>query len=397
MYFQVLDNKKDCYGFFYEGALYRNSLPKGATRTWDYSFNLDDINVDLAILYCGGKGLADVCPEHLREDLECASGKLKAFLRSFEIAKVSLEENCFFDLVPDRFLLEYFELKNQITQHVFETHEKPKNYDFLKSLNLLSHRISSQPLTLDNKIVRELSYSSAGRTLAKTIKTGRTSVKYNIFGTRTGRLSTTPQSFPILTLKRELRSALVPQNDWFVELDFNAAELRTFLSLSGTKQPEEDIHEWNARHIYKGDTSRDEAKQKIFAWLYNPEAQDRVLDKAYNREELLLKYWDGHYVKTPFGRKIEADRRHALNYIIQSTTSDVFLNGALKIDELLRGRKSNIAFMLHDAVIIDYSEEDTDIFLELLGAFSQTKLGEFKTNVSAGKQLTQMEKLSWKQ
>ena len=37
------------------------------------------------------------------------------------------------------------------------------------------------------------------------------------------------------------------------------------------------------------------------------------------------KYWDGEYVINPFGRQIKCDQFRALNFIIQSTTSDIFL------------------------------------------------------------------------
>ena len=44
-----------------------------------------------------------------------------------------LNENCFFELVPQQFLLEFCDIKNKITEHVLKNYEKPKNYDFLKA------------------------------------------------------------------------------------------------------------------------------------------------------------------------------------------------------------------------------------------------------------------------
>ena len=95
-------------------------------------------------------------------------------------------------------------------------------------------------------------------------------VDYNIFGTKTGRLSTKKGSFPILTMDKRYRSSVKPNNDWFVELDYNAAELRVLLALAGKEQPDEDIHDWNVKNVYRNLLTRDEAKTRIFAWLYNP-------------------------------------------------------------------------------------------------------------------------------
>ena len=81
-------------------------------------------------------------------------------------------------------------------------------------------------------------------------------VDYDIFGTITGRMTTKRGSFPALNLKRELKKHVRPNNDVFLELDFNAAEIRTMLALQGHEQPEEDIHEWNIKNVFKKDLSK---------------------------------------------------------------------------------------------------------------------------------------------
>ncbi|MFM7851417.1 MAG: hypothetical protein ACKO96_05720, partial [Flammeovirgaceae bacterium] len=87
-------------------------------------------------------------------------------------------------------------------------------------------------------------------------------IKYDIFGTKTGRLSTIPRSFPVHQLDKEFRNVLKPTNDWFLELDFNGAELRTFLALAGKPQPKVDIHDWNVENIFNGSIDREEGKKK---------------------------------------------------------------------------------------------------------------------------------------
>lgn len=397
MYFQALDNKKDCYGFFYEGQLHKNALPEGACRTWRYTPNLEPLGAEYAYLYTEGKALEEVCPESIKQDFLKISDKLKAFLKSFVISKISLDENCFYDLVPDKFLLQYFDLKNEITKHVFEQGEKPSNYDFLADLDRLLVEISQQNLKLDRSEFQKF-YGAAGfKKVLKCYKDRRNKVEYNIFGTKTGRLSTVSTSFPLLTLKKDFRSVIKPHNDWFVELDYNAAEVRALLGLLGRQQPEGDIHDWNARNVYQGAHTREDAKKRFFAWLYNPDSTDHLSSRVYRREAVLDKYWDGCQVSNPFDRSILADRHHALNYLIQSTSSDLFLKSAIKVAKMLNERKSNIAFMLHDSVVIDFDMEDKPILKEIVDTFSNTPMGFWKTNVSVGESFGEMRSLPWKQ
>ena len=218
-------------------------------------------------------------------------------------------------------------------------------------------------------------------------------IKYDPFGTKTGRLTTKKNSFPILTIAKEYRNIIKPNNQWFVEFDFNAAELRTLLGLCEKEQPKQDIHDWNVKNIYKGQTTRDLAKQRVFAWLYNPKAKDNKLNSVYDRKLVLKKYYDGTRVRTFFDRTIPADDHHALNYIVQSTTSDLFLRRALKVDEYLKDKKSNVCFTIHDSLVIDLVEEERCIIPEIKKIFADTELGTFKVNISAGKDFGNMKEL----
>jgi hypothetical protein len=63
------------------------------------------------------------------------------------------------------------------------------------------------------------------------------------------------------------------------------------------------------------------------------------------------------------------------------------LERMVAIHDLLRGRKSHVAFTLHDSVILDFSSEDKDLIKAIVQEYKNTKLGNFKTTVSAGKDL----------
>ena len=186
-------------------------------------------------------------------------------------------------------------------------------------------------------------------------------------------------------MDKDFRSIVKPTTDWFVELDFNAAELRTLMALGGSETPLEDIHSWNMRNLFNAHTTREEAKQGFFSWLYDENKTNPKLSKYYDRDKVREEYWDGEVVKTMFGREIEADRKHALNNIIQSTTADLVLRQVIKIHDMLRGMKSFIAFTIHDNIVLDMTDEERYNIPMMIEEFSNTELGKFLVNVKAGK------------
>jgi len=397
MLFETLDNKKKCIGVYYDNNLYFNSeLPDGISKTWSYASFLRDREVRYGYLQCGGKSLDDVCPENLKDDWDKINNKLKAFLRSIQISKVSTDDNCFYDLVPERFLLEYCETKNRITKHVFENFLPPKNLRFLTLLTKVVEDINQQKLNVDMDEFRPFLAEHKARQWRKKIENVSSYVRYDIFGTKTGRLTTKKYSFPILTFPKKYRSIVKPNNDLFVELDYNGAELRTLLALSDKSQPTIDIHEWNRRFLSNGEAlSRQEIKNSIFAWLYNSKkhANEEALTRMYDKEKVLNDYWDGEIVKTCFNREIPSDKHHALNYIIQSTCADLILQKMIKIYDILRDRKSNIAFCVHDSIVIDLHTEDKELMKDIIDEFSNTRFGKFKTSVKTGKNFGDLKEL----
>ena len=362
-----------------------------------YSRHFSDTRIHYAQLYCDGLDIGSACPEHLRESWTDVSTKMKAYFVSFAEGKVAVNDHCFFNLVPERFLLEFFDTKQRITEHVLETYPQPDNYNFLVDLSRSLDAMSQRKLNLDLNVLKSRIAEKRVRDFWKKINRGQAHIRYNVFGTKTGRLTTKKNSFPILTLDSGFRSVVKPSNDWLVEMDFNAAELRTLLALSGNEQPVEDIHEWNMSNVFSDVAVREDAKKKIFSWLYNPKALNKNAESVYNRGSVVEKYYNEGRVKTIFGREIQADAHHALNYIIQSTTSDLFLRQMCKVDKLLQDRKSSLAFCIHDSLVLDMAEEDRDLLPEILKTFAATELGEYKINVSAGKDFGNMQRLKWTQ
>ena len=394
MIFQTLDDKSECVGIYSNGALHFEGIPGGLTKTWKYTGSIQDPEIKYAWLYTGGKNLQEACPESLKEELNEVQKTFKAYLLSFKIARIDLRQNCFFDLVPSDFLMQFCEVRNKITKHVFDNYEQPDNYDQLDSFYKLIHKISYQKLNINVDGCRHLMTTTSDREDIKNlVKNKAHYVSYNLFGTVTGRLTTQRDSNPILTMKAKFRELIKPTNDWFVSLDYNGAEVRTFLSLSGHDQPQEDIHSWNMRHLYGGSpVDRDEAKVRFFSTLYN--VNDMSLNgSVYNREGVLSKFYTDGKVNTPTGRQIEVEQRKALSYLIQSTTSDLTLDRAVALDKALENTKSKVAFVVHDEVVLDIAEEDKEKIPELKAMFENNKLGNFMANTKAGKSYGKMMEL----
>ena len=397
MLFQTLDDKTECVGIYADNKLLFDvgDFPEGLKSTWSYSPYLRGMDIDYASLYLEGEDLSGNIPEFLRDDWSDVSERILAFRRSLQISKVNQDENCFFDLVPERFLKDFCEVKNNITKHILKTVPKPKRYDYHKHVSMLLGDIACQPVTVDRKKLSSYLTSKKLGNQARAMMECSPCVRYNQFGTVTGRLTTKKNSFPILTLNRSLRHAIKPQNDYFLELDFNGAEVRTLLGMLGSPQPVNDVHDFHLTNVFNSLVSREQAKTLFFSWLYGSRqmaasAEGKKLESFYERSKLLDKFYCDSTVTTPFGKVInDVDKHLALNYLVQSTTAELTLKQALKIDYLLRrdGTGSTIAFLIHDAIVLDLKNEDEWLLPSIKKLMASTNFGNFIINTKSGKTL----------
>tara|TARA_Y100001938_G_C8101510_1_gene442113 strand:+ start:5649 stop:6833 length:1185 start_codon:yes stop_codon:yes gene_type:complete len=384
MIFHSIDIKQNCKSVIVNNNIINDPDYSAFSGSWDYNMDHKNDQIQYANLYLQGKSIDQVCPPHLQEQWEAVKQKHTSFIQSFKTAKVKAGDYCFYDLVPEYFLIEFFGTKCKIIEYILDTYEKPQNYDFLLELRKMIMDIEQNKLNLNMSALHPQMHKYKVRKFYEKVQKISPYVAYNLFGTITGRLTTKKGSFPMLTLDRDYRSMVVPNNNFFLELDFNGAELRCLLALSGLEQPTEDIHAWNVSHVYKKTVSREEAKRRIFAWLYNLGSNDLLSSRAYDREALLEKYFDGECVQTPFGRKIKCDKFHAINFLIQSTSSDIFLRRAIAVHKLLKNKKTKVAGLIHDSILLDFADEDKHLLPEIVKTFQETDFGTFKVNKSIG-------------
>lgn len=397
MIFQLMDSKLDCAGIYLANKFIYGRIPDGLSKTWAWSPHLSGRDIDYAKLWVAGRSIDEVCPPHLQERWNRAQNLIKSHFQAFRTAKIRLTDVCFFDVVPQKHLQHYYDCKNEITDWVFENIERPDNYYFLKETHESLRELATHTINLDSLALYNVSANDQkAKHLYAKFGGNVPVIDYNLFGTVTGRLTTRRDSFPILNLKKELKQFVKPTNDVFLELDFNAAEIRTLLALQGHEQPEGDIHEWNIKNVFKKEMQRDSAKQKIFAWLYNQEST-AIKSDYYDREILLERFYncEEEIIRTPFGRSIIAPHSKALNYLLQSSSSDNTLDRLNRISKFLRGTKSHVAAVVHDSVIVDLHRDDRSLIPQLKAIFEKTRLGKFKVNVQMGKNLGNMRDFQW--
>tara|TARA_Y100001938_G_scaffold133818_1_gene193581 strand:- start:749 stop:1888 length:1140 start_codon:yes stop_codon:yes gene_type:complete len=370
---QTLDVEGNCLGVYSDGEFYFNEFSNQISDKnlcWKHSpvFEKDEENTYLSLYdastpllqYSANPGSLRACDDLMRAQKKAAV-----------TAKLDFSELCFYDIIPDHLLKNWFALRESAMKRLNQEVQRPSDYDILHKIHVLIENISKQKLM----VAQSVNY-----------------VKYDMFSSATGRLATSRGSYPILNISKKEREMITPQNDMFLELDINGAEIRTLLAFSGVEQPTEDIHLWNMKEQPPWLT-RKEAKEQFFAWLYNPKAENKIYEKHYNKDAY-LQHFDGSTISTPFGRSLAVDDRRALNYLLQSTTSDIVLENSYKIMKRLKGLKSFVAFTMHDSVVLDFSREEHHLVSEIQQIFEENLFGRFLSTISIGKNFGNLKEIS---
>jgi hypothetical protein len=399
--FQVIDQKKTCSSIYKDGEIFSSATYLELDKTWAYSPLLKNKDIEYAQIYAGGKSLDECCPEELKIRWISINKKLSSFINSFLQSKVSLKDNCFYDLVPQRFIKEYFELKNRICEHVFKTHKKPAEYTFYREFSEFLYDIGNRNIQLNKDRLMQRLYHPQGKKLWEKVNNGATTLQYNMHNSVTGRLTLTDKSFPLLTLPAGFRDVVQPTNDWFVAFDLNAAEMRIALALSNQQQPLNDLHDEVRKVVFNEEISRAQSKSISTQWLYGAKNADTLkydlkLSDFYNKQFLFDNFWKDGRVITPFAREIEADAHHVISYLCQSTLIDLWHRQLLKMFKILENKESFVALLLHDQVVLDLKERERYLLPEIIRELSQTQFGTFPVKVEIGPNFGNLKKVNIK-
>lgn len=387
MTFVYIENDKI---FFNKQITTINNLPKDKIlKTWKFNKKLYEYNKNILfgeIIY-NGKKLSECSSNSI---FHFYVNKYKAFLKSAIEAKININETELLKLIPNEFLLEYYQYQTEEINKLVDNNKINENYHVCVEIENILRLIEEQEINIDISKLNDKLYSLRARELLKNLKNLKTKKKHfislNQFGSKTGRLTQNKISFPILTLDTEFRNILKPTNDKFISIDFNAAEARVLMALSGQEQLQKDIHQYNADKL---NISREDAKKNLFSWLYGAKnINGTEFDKIFNIGVVIEKYYnkEKQEVNTFFNRTIQSDEFHKLNHIVQSTTSDMVLRQMIKVWNFLKENKlkTKLSFILHDAFILDADTNELEYCDRIVETIRNNVFGEFPVNVSIG-------------
>jgi len=181
--------------------------------------------------------------------------------------------------------------------------------------------------------------------------------------------------------KEQHRQAILPQNDLFVEFDFDGYHLRLLSEQIGYELTQESAHKQLAKLYFKKDEISDDeysaAKQINFQALYGKiPAKYRDLEVFKKIQSFIDDLWDtlqhSGYVEAPiskrrFTSKLEKmNPQKLMNYVMQNLETSRNILILKKVLDFLEDKKTKVALYTYDAILFDFSKEDGKELLETL-------------------------------
>jgi hypothetical protein len=209
--------------------------------------------------------------------------------------------------------------------------------------------------------------------------------QYNLYNT-TSRPSNTYNSINFAALNKDdgERNCYKPENDKFIEIDFQGYHPRLIGEMIGFEFPK-DRNTYELLGELLG-VSQQEAKELTFKQLYGG-IWSEYQDKPFFKD--VIKYIDDMWNTCQYGKYITTENKifipdanitqtKLFNYIVQSketSTNVELLELALNY---LKDKKTKIVLYTYDAFLFDYAEEDGNILPELV------KLLQYPVSIKQG-------------
>jgi hypothetical protein len=206
----------------------------------------------------------------------------------------------------------------------------------------------------------------------RSLRDSRVYSSYNLYNI-TSRPTNAFNSINFLAFNKEngSRTAFIPENDAFVEFDFDGYHIRLIADAMHTDIPQnQSIHKYLGKQYFKKDelTSDEyqEAKKITFRQMYNG-VEDEYMhieffeDVYHTVRAMWTFYTNNGFLELPNGRKLiqeNANPQKLFNYYIQCLET---VNNVKKLDKLknyLQDKQSKVLLVVYDSILIDYAVSD---------------------------------------
>jgi hypothetical protein len=205
------------------------------------------------------------------------------------------------------------------------------------------------------------------------LKRGKIYTHYNLY-TTTSRPSNTFNSVNFAALNKDdgERMCYQPENDMFIEMDFQGYHPRLIGELIGFNFPK-DKNTYDVLGEILG-VDKQAAKELTFKQLYGgvwSEYQSKPFFKNVNMfiDDMWNTYQYGKSYSTTnkiFLDTTEMTPAKLFNYIIQSTETSTNVMLLEKVFDYLKDKKTKIVLYTYDAFLFDYSKEDGNILQDIV-------------------------------
>jgi hypothetical protein len=206
----------------------------------------------------------------------------------------------------------------------------------------------------------------------RSLRDSRVYSSYNLYNI-TSRPTNAFNSINFLAFNKEngSRTAFIPENDAFVEFDFDGYHIRLIADVMHTDIPQnQSIHEYLGKQYFKKDEltpeEYQEAKKITFRQMYNG-VEDEYMHIEFFEDvyHTVRAMWTFHtsngFLELPNGRKLiqeNANPQKLFNYYIQCLET---VNNVKKLDKLknyLQDKQSKVLLVVYDSILIDYAVSD---------------------------------------
>jgi len=218
--------------------------------------------------------------------------------------------------------------------------------------------------------------------------------QYNLY-TTTSRPSNTFNSINFAALHKDdgERTCFKPENDKFIELDFQGYHPRLIGEMIGFDFSK-DKNTYDVLGELLGVTQQ-EAKELTFKQLYGG-VWSEYQSKPFFKD--VLKYTDDMWDTYQYGKRLVTEnkifipdanmtRSKLFNYIVQSKETSTNVQLLELVFNKLEGKKTKLVLYTYDAFLFDYSNEDKGLIQEIINVL------DYPVNVKQGKTYHGLEKI----